>query len=146
MISLAHIDCTSCSDQNGNQRKQIIERSDNFVQYLKGKKPPMEDHELRTRVSVLKNKVITKLEERKKDHLNDPNIVKSQMNNMLKKTVYNWAPVKYDLIQSLCYLVGRSAAEYSVLIRILSEIKSRDPDWKPKTLFDFGSGVGTVTW
>ncbi|XP_045461777.1 methyltransferase-like protein 17, mitochondrial [Harmonia axyridis] len=127
-------------------KKQLSGRSENFVKYLKAKKPPMEQDELQAHISNLKTKVIKGLQKSKKDLLSDEHVMKSQLTNLMKKTVYNWFPVKYDIAQSLCYLVGRSAAEYAVLIKILSEIKLRNPDWKPLTLFDFGSGVGTVTW
>ncbi|XP_015180546.1 PREDICTED: methyltransferase-like protein 17, mitochondrial [Polistes dominula] len=55
-------------------------------------------------------------------------------------------PLNYNRQSCLLYLVGRSQFEYSVVYRILNQIKTKDVDFKPKTLFDFGSGVGTVMW
>lgn len=43
-------------------------------------------------------------------------------------------------------MVARSAPEYAVLQKIFMEMKTRDPDFHPLTMFDFGSGVGTATW
>ncbi|KZC04745.1 Methyltransferase-like protein 17, mitochondrial [Dufourea novaeangliae] len=54
--------------------------------------------------------------------------------------------VNYDAYTSLSYLISRSVPEYSVLYKLFNEIKTRDDNFIPKTLFDFGSGVGTVIW
>lgn len=44
------------------------------------------------------------------------------------------------------YLLARAPAEYAVLTKIFSEIVNLDKDFAPRSLFDYGSGVGTVTW
>merc|ERR1719270_390139 len=47
----------------------------------------------------------------------------------------------------MSYFVGTKAAyDYACLKTILSEIKRREKKFHPKTLLDFGSGLGTVTW
>lgn len=66
--------------------------------------------------------------------------------HILKQHVYNWQPIKFDKLTSLTYLVCRAAQNYAVLYKILNEIKVRDKDFMPSTLFDFGSGIGTVMW
>lgn len=43
-------------------------------------------------------------------------------------------------------MMGRSAPEYSTLVRIFREIAQRHPDFQPHSFFDFGSGIGTGTW
>ncbi|KAJ8959291.1 hypothetical protein NQ318_021976 [Aromia moschata] len=48
----------------------------------------------------------------------------------------------YNAYNSVLYLMARFVPEYAVLIKILGEISSRDPEFKPRSLFDFGSGVG----
>lgn len=68
------------------------------------------------------------------------------MQDKLRKQIYNWKPINYNVHTSLQYLLGRSAPEYAVLVKIFNEILVRDPDFTPRSLFDFGSGVGTVTW
>lgn len=60
--------------------------------------------------------------------------------------MYAWQPQNYDFYTSLTYLFGRSAQEYAVLLKIFREIDKRHPDFKPRSFFDFGSGVGTGTW
>lgn len=46
----------------------------------------------------------------------------------------------------MTYLFGRSAQEYSTVLRVFKEIAQRHPDFKPRSFFDFGAGVGTGTW
>jgi ribosomal protein RSM22 (predicted rRNA methylase) len=43
-------------------------------------------------------------------------------------------------------MITRTPAQYAALCRVFNEMKLRDPSFKPKTLFDFGSGLGSVTW
>lgn len=52
----------------------------------------------------------------------------------------------YDDYKSLSYAFGRSALEYSTVLRVFNEIAQRNPDFKPRSFFDFGAGVGTGTW
>ncbi|XP_023930344.1 methyltransferase-like protein 17, mitochondrial, partial [Lingula anatina] len=58
----------------------------------------------------------------------------------------NWRPMKYNQHQSMVYMVARLDREYADLVRVFHEIKARDPEFKPGTLFDFGSGTGSVMW
>lgn len=46
----------------------------------------------------------------------------------------------------MTYAMGRAALEYAVVQRIFNEIAHRHPDFKPRSFFDFGAGVGTGTW
>lgn len=70
----------------------------------------------------------------------------NKVQKKLQQQIYNWEPILYDNYKSIQYLLGRSAQEYSVIFRIFNEIKTRDPSFKPKSYFDFGSGVGTGLW
>ncbi|KAL1130586.1 hypothetical protein AAG570_011832 [Ranatra chinensis] len=65
----------------------------------------------------------------------------------LKQRVYNWRPLDSgNRHVALIYLVARSAAQYAVMSRVFAELTARDACFAPTTLFDFGSGVGTVSW
>lgn len=77
---------------------------------------------------------------------NDDKFENSEAKRLLKSVLYNWAPIHYDTYTSLSYLVNRSMPEYSVLYKIFNEIVDNDKNFTPKTLFDFGSGTGTVMW
>ena len=71
---------------------------------------------------------------------------KEQVIKRLKQKLYGWRPVEYNEYRALLYMVARFAPEYTVLHRIFMELKTREPDFQPRSLFDFGSGVGTATW
>lgn len=71
---------------------------------------------------------------------------KQVVQQVLQQRVYSWKPINYDEYQSLVYLIGRSTMEYAVIMRIFQEIVKRDPKFKPRSYFDFGSGVGTGVW
>lgn len=68
------------------------------------------------------------------------------VNKLLKQSIYNWQPIEYTTYVGKQYMVNRMIAEYAALKRIFSEIAFRNPEFQPTSLFDFGSGVGTVTW
>jgi hypothetical protein len=59
---------------------------------------------------------------------------------------YKWRPIEYEGRTCLQYLAGRVGADYSILRRIFAEFTARVPNFRPKSIFDFGSGVGTVPW
>lgn len=59
---------------------------------------------------------------------------------------YNWQSIVYDEHTVLCYLFGRASKEYAAITKVFAEIQLRDPDFNPRSYFDFGSGVGTGTW
>jgi ribosomal protein RSM22 (predicted rRNA methylase) len=73
-------------------------------------------------------------------------LIKGKVLHKLKSNLYAWKPIEYNHINSLIYMVARCAPEYYVLTTIFNEIKIRDSDFKPQTIFDFGSGVGSVLW
>lgn len=65
---------------------------------------------------------------------------------ILRQRTYAWQPINYDSYKSVQYLIARGAQEYAILHSIFSEIAKRSPDLKPRSFFDFGSGVGTGVW
>lgn len=65
---------------------------------------------------------------------------KQELNNSSNITI------DYNKRTGLLYIVGRSQYEYSVVYKVLNQIKSKNVNFKPQTLFDFGSGIGTVMW
>lgn len=73
------------------------------------------------------------------------NVVQFNTYNILKQRIYNWQPIIFTHYTGLQYLFARAAAEYAVISQIFNEIKVRE-NFMPSTLFDFGSGVGTVVW
>ncbi|PNF28864.1 hypothetical protein B7P43_G04416 [Cryptotermes secundus] len=119
--------------------------------YLKGRHPPVEKDQVTSKGIEIQQQIEAKLgvdllslSEEQKEAL------KSRFQNLvikrLKHMLYSWKPVVYNEHSSLLYMVSRFAPEYAVLLKILTEVKTREPDFQPHSMFDFGSGVGTATW
>lgn len=70
----------------------------------------------------------------------------AQISTIFYKNNYNWKPIEYTEATAWAYLYGRAAKEYAIILKIFSEIAKRDPEFKPRSFFDFGAGVGTGTW
>lgn len=96
--------------------------------------------EVRNRVGTRLHQVAD-LQTQEEDLLAHP-----EARKLFKQLCYNWNPIEYDKYTSLSYLVNRSVPEYSILYKIFAEIKAKDTNFVPNTLFDFGSGIGTVMW
>lgn len=130
--------------------KKILGDSIALGHHLKNKRPPVEKTELRKTVKQVTDRVTNQLGHvefnSEADRLKYQQRRNNKVTNILKNEVYNWKQVNYNDYNSLVYLIGRVAPEYAVLIKIFAEIATRDPEFRPRTLFDFGSGVGTVTW
>ena len=72
--------------------------------------------------------------------------IRGLVNLRLKQKVFNWKSIDYNKFASHLYMITRSTSEYAVLDTIFNEISSRDPRFRPKSIFDFGSGIGSVLW
>ena len=46
------------------------------------------------------------------------------------------------------YALGKSVYDYACMFTVMKEIKRRVPQnqFQPRTILDFGSGVGTTIW
>ncbi|CAK9802665.1 Methyltransferase-like protein 17, mitochondrial [Anthophora plagiata] len=121
----------------------IQEYSKKLRLHLHNRHPPLEPKDMKLKFKEIRSRIQIDDAENLSDEelLQYPN-VKALFNSI----VYNWTPILYDKYTSIAYLVGRSVPEYSVLYRIFKEIYDNDKNFVPKTLFDFGSGVGTVIW
>ncbi|CAH1098644.1 unnamed protein product [Psylliodes chrysocephalus] len=130
--------------------KSLIEPSQKLKRHLKSRNAPLEKEELKEKVREIQRRVLSKNEHiiinTEEDEVRFKQMIQNKTQKIINENIYNWKPMKYDTFNSLVYLVGRSAAEYAVLAKIFGEIETRDPEFKPKSLFDYGSGVGTATW
>lgn len=70
----------------------------------------------------------------------------NKIKKILKQRIFSWKPMEYNEYEALCYAVGRGAKEYAALSKIFKEITLRDCNYKPRSYFDFGSGIGTGMW
>ncbi|XP_046470022.1 ribosome assembly protein METTL17, mitochondrial isoform X3 [Neodiprion pinetum] len=120
-----------------------------LANYLKQRHPPLEKHEFVDKLTEVQELVSRKVDLSKLSNDEIDEFWKRNQYNVkikLKQRVYAWVAVEYDAYKSLCYMLARGAQEYSVLYQIFNEIHLADKEFQPKALFDFGSGIGTVTW
>ncbi|XP_065223108.1 methyltransferase-like protein 17, mitochondrial [Planococcus citri] len=71
---------------------------------------------------------------------------RSPLRKVINQRIRSWFPIDYTTYVGKLYLIARMAAEYAVLNRIFAEIQLTCPQFQPHSLYDFGSGVGTVSW
>ncbi|XP_076169841.1 ribosome assembly protein METTL17, mitochondrial isoform X2 [Ptiloglossa arizonensis] len=122
--------------------KSIYESGQKLALHLHGRHVPFEEKDIPSKLERVKLQIQSNTEEMTdKDLLKDPNALK-----LLKQLIHNWKPIHYDKYTSLSYLVSRSAPEYTVMYKILNEIRTKDTNFIPKSLYDYGSGIGTVLW
>ena len=67
-----------------------------------------------------------------------------KINSLLNVTRPSWKEITYNEYDSHVYLGSRLGANYSTIKYVMNEIRLANPLFKPKTLFDFGSGHGTT--
>lgn len=130
------------------ERPQLYEERLKFANYLFSRRLPTSDRDLKSKYydiemnmleGKLKDLTPAEIEEIRKD-------IKGKVSSKLKQKVFGWKPLEYNEFRSLLYMITRSAAEYSALYTIFNEIRTRDPEFDPRTMFDFGSGVGSSLW
>lgn len=80
------------------------------------------------------------------DSQREREMLKRDVQNTYYKKYYNWQPIVYDAYKAWTYLFGRAAKEYAVIGQVFNEIIKRDPEFQPRSFFDFGAGVGTGCW
>jgi ribosomal protein RSM22 (predicted rRNA methylase) len=61
-------------------------------------------------------------------------------------TKRKWSTTHYSEHTCQLYLLSRMAAEYSAMNRVFGELTKWLPNYTPKSIIDFGSGVGSVPW
>lgn len=120
-----------------------------LVRHLKNRVPPMESDELKELKKRIRAEVVNELGDAVTPE-EDKNILRQSIKDKvlfrMKKIVYNWKFMDYNEYNALVYLLGRFAPEHAVLTKVFSEIKMRDEGFKPRSFFDFGSGVGSAMW
>ncbi|XP_014670363.1 PREDICTED: methyltransferase-like protein 17, mitochondrial [Priapulus caudatus] len=129
----------------------IMKEAEGLARYLHGRHAPVEEMELRQKAKEAEFKVRTQ-DGIDLYHLNpeEKRLVESQRKgkilNILRQSLYHWEPIEYDAYKGILYMLSRLVPEYAMLTSIFSEIQRRDSSFSPKTLFDFGSGIGSVAW
>lgn len=67
-----------------------------------------------------------------------------KIEKVVKKKILSWREYNWTEHKALVYLAARLAPNYQATKFVFNEIKHVDPEFEPKTLFDFGSGLGTT--
>lgn len=134
--------------------KTLVKDAQRLNQYINSRHPPPEEKDLNEKLQ----KIIAEIEERLPiPHDENGEVSEEIQRKILKKREqilrkrmgernYAWKPIVYAGYEALVYAVGRAAKEYAVLLNILREIQHRDAEFKPRSYFDFGSGIGTGMW
>lgn len=58
----------------------------------------------------------------------------------------DWHYFEYDDYASVLYMATRLMPNYASIKAVMSEIKAQNPTFEPKSVMDFGSGLGTTLW
>lgn len=129
----------------------LKKKSADLVKYLWSRHVPVESDVIVQKAKELELQILSEegarlaelsLEEREKLE----NKVKSKVVSKLRKQIYHWEPIKYDAFRSFLYLFGRLSFDYRAAYQVFYEISQRVVDFAPKTVFHFGSGLGTTIW
>lgn len=68
---------------------------------------------------------------------------RKKIEKIIKQVTVTWKDIEYNDYSALTYLAARLAPNYAAMLTVFKEIKKSDPNFIPKTMLDFGSGVGT---
>ena len=155
----------------GDQFNHYLEAGHKFKRYIESRKPFMEENVQQINRDKIEDKVRrdieSKVTQEELKHLYGElqleTQIQKQTDKLFKQKSQTIAAqskhIAYDLSASWAYLLGKAAYDYATMYAIYSEIKNRtSPDsrfsnksdhlssFAPKTLLDFGSGVGTSLW
>ncbi|KAM8960658.1 ribosome assembly protein METTL17, mitochondrial [Pelodytes ibericus] len=127
--------------------RQLEERVTSLKNYLWSRKRPAEERDLRARAVELEREKMASMTSIPEEYSDvQQKTLKNTVLKTLRKNTYHWQPLSYTDELSMVYLVSRFDGGYAAVTRALQEIHQRCAEFRPQTLLDFGSGVGTVTW
>ncbi|KAH8287868.1 hypothetical protein KR018_003603 [Drosophila ironensis] len=120
--------------------------------YLKSRHPPPTPEEIENKKRNIIEEVNAKMPLERLSTLSEEEATRwkrkreAEINRRLSQRVYSWKRIEYGAYEAIVYAVARGAQEYAVLKRVLSELAQRDEAFRPRSFFDFGSGIGTGMW
>nr|XP_031528845.1 methyltransferase-like protein 17, mitochondrial isoform X3 [Vicugna pacos] len=112
-----------------------------LTNYLWSRHLPVEPEELQRRAVYLEKKYLENADSSKMEEK-----LREAVLRALRKTTYHWQELSYNEGLSLLYMAARLDGGFAAVSRAFHEIQARLPEFQPKTLMDFGSGTGSVTW
>ncbi|XP_010599297.1 methyltransferase-like protein 17, mitochondrial [Loxodonta africana] len=112
-----------------------------LTNYLWSRHLPVEPEDLQRRAVLLEKKFLESP---------DPTQTEEKLHgavlSALRRTTYHWQELRYNEKLSLVYMAARLDGGFAAVSRAFHEIRARIPEFQPRTLMDFGSGTGSVTW
>ena len=151
----------------GDNFKQYWDAGEKFKTYLHSRRPVMEESTRKVNRDRIEARIRRKYEAEVEESLSRYNELKLESDIQretdklfqMQISTYDHQSkhIQYDKTAAWAYLLGRAAYDYATIYKIMVEIqrrnqlKSADHDsqrnlFQPRTLFDFGSGVGTSIW
>lgn len=133
--------------------KSLSRDAQSLNQYIWSRHTATEDGEYKHKLKEVEERIRSRssvdplapeIPEKERKRLLDS--LESKVHWWMKKEVYNWKAIDYDPYKSAMYLAVRLAPDFAALVKIMAEMKQRDPDFAPLTMLDFGSGVGSGMW
>ncbi|KAK1338854.1 hypothetical protein QTO34_019513 [Cnephaeus nilssonii] len=112
-----------------------------LTNYLWSRHLPVEPEELQRRAARLEKKFLEN-----SDSFQTEEKLRGAVLHALRKTTYHWQELSYNEGLSLVYMAARLDGGFAAVSRAFHEIQTQLPEFQPKTLMDFGSGTGSVTW
>lgn len=130
-------------------KPSIFEECVQFKNHLHSRHVPIEENESREKYETIQQNLMRNV---RVDNLSDAEIEalakksRPKALQILKKYTNMWKAIHFDAQKSLLYMIARSSQDYAILYSIFDEIRTRDKNFKPETVLDFGSGIGTAMW
>lgn len=72
--------------------------------------------------------------------------LKETVDSKVEEQRRDWHYLEYNDYISSLYMATRLAPNFAVIKTVMQEIKLSDPSFEPKSVMDFGSGMGTTIW
>ncbi|XP_033235207.1 methyltransferase-like protein 17, mitochondrial isoform X2 [Drosophila pseudoobscura] len=132
--------------------KKVLQDSQMLNSYIRSRHPPPTLAEIENKKKLIVEEVNAKMSLERLATLSEEEADRwkrkreLEINKRLSQRTYAWKPIEYGAYEAIVYAVARGAQEYAVLKRVLTELAQRDEHFKPRSYFDFGSGVGTGMW
>jgi len=122
------------------------EAGKNLIKFIKHRPVPLEESEKKARKNKVEETIKKEFNVNDIDSHEDNTKILKRLKWLENRSNCKWAPIEFDETGSVTYLVTRTAAEFASLVTIFRQIKDSDDKYQPRTLFDFGSGVGSGLW
>lgn len=132
--------------------KKIYRDGQQLNSYIRSRHPPPTQEEIEDKKRIIVEQVNAKMPLDRLSMLDEEEAARwnrkreAEINRRLGQRVYSWKSIEYGAYEAIVYAVARGAQEYAVMKRVLTELAQRDENFRPRSFFDFGSGIGTGMW